>query len=222
MRYLGGKQRIAKHILPFLQSLREPGQVYVEPFVGAASIFCKMDGPKVGYDVVPELVELLEAVRDGWDPPTSISKEQYLAAKEGQIDGALRAFIGFGCSFGGKWFGGFAQSKDRNYASNARNSLLKKAPGLGGEFAVKSFFQLDVEGCLIYCDPPYRGTTLPGTRNNFDSDEFWDYAKTLSKRNTVLVSETNVPEWSEVLWESVVRTDMQSKNRDRTEKLVRI
>ena len=220
MRYFGGKARIAKHIVPILKQHREEGSVYVEPFVGGGSIFCSMDGPKVGFDVVPELVELLEMVRDGWEPPENITRRQYELAKSGEISGHLRAFIGFGCSFGGKWFGGFAQSKDRNYATNARNSLLKKAPGLNGEFAVKSFFDLDCSGCLVYCDPPYEGTTPPGSRCNFDSDKFWEHAQHLAQNNKVFVSEQSVPEGAKVVWESVVKTDMQSQNRKRHEKLV--
>ena len=37
------------------------------------------------------------------------------------------SFVGFGCSFAGKWFGGYARSNDkRNYAKMAKNSLNKK------------------------------------------------------------------------------------------------
>src|SRR6516162_9941703 len=115
-----------------LRSLRPPGAPFIEPFVGAASITVWMKNPRVCSDANPDIVALLQAVRDGWRPPTEVSIETYEALRRGEIlDPRMRAFIGFGCSFGGKWMGGFARSsKQPNFAATAARSLLQKAQRL--------------------------------------------------------------------------------------------
>lgn len=220
MRYFGGKARIANKIIPIISSARQG--LYVEPFVGGCNTFCKMEDPKLGLDVVPELIELWEALQGGWKPPKTVTKEMYQAAKDGLITGADRAFIGFGCSFGGKWFGGYARSANRNYAENAYNSLMKKLPGIKeASFRVQDYFTFDISDATIYCDPPYAGHVQPGTRSNFDHDMFWEHTKHLATKNIVFVSEVTAPV-GEVVWEQTVAIDMQTNNRTRTEKLYKL
>lgn len=203
MRYLGGKAKVAKQIAEIIGEFRVKGQKYVEPFVGAASVFSLVPGPKVGFDICPELISLLRAVRDGWDPPSKVTRDEYYEAKRKPGPPWLQAFIGFGCSYGGKWFGGYASTEGRNYAAEARYALLKLRPGLSGApFFVGDFLDYYADGCIIYCDPPYRGTTLPGKKAVFDYDAFWKKAASLAERNTVLVSELTAPKDYPVLWES--------------------
>ena len=59
------------------------------------------------------------------DTSDNISEEEYKLAKTRKDH--LKAFVGFGCSFAGKYFGGYARgSEERNYCSNAKHSILKK------------------------------------------------------------------------------------------------
>ena len=69
-----------------------------------------------------------KALQNGWIPPNDISEEEYKYIRENKNENmALTSFVGFGCSFAGKWFGGYARSNDkRNYAKMAKNSLNKK------------------------------------------------------------------------------------------------
>lgn len=214
MRYFGGKARISSDIVAVLSRVREPNQGYLEPFLGGGSVFSQMKNPKIGSDVVPELIEFWQAVQNGWVPPDNITKEEYEKAKEGQITGPLRAFIGFGCSFGGKWFGGYANTPGRNYALNAKNSTLKKRPGfLGAKIILKDFFDCDIRGSLIYCDPPYIGKTKPGTRTSFDSERFWEHVRYLSRCNQVFVSEIVAPSDFKEVWTKSIKADMDQKSR---------
>lgn len=48
-------------------------------------------------------------------------------------------------------------------------------------------------GAIVYCDPPYKGTTQYRERG-FDHDKFWDWVRQKSKTNPVYVSEYNAPE----------------------------
>nr|WP_319571429.1 DNA adenine methylase [uncultured Draconibacterium sp.] len=45
MKYMGSKNRIAKHILPIILKNRT-NELYVEPFVGGANLIDKVDGER--------------------------------------------------------------------------------------------------------------------------------------------------------------------------------
>lgn len=97
----------------------------------------------------------------------------------------MRAFAGFGCSYRGKYFGGYAP----HGAGPARRAILKKAPLIAGvEFSCLDYREVEIpDRTLIYCDIPYRGTTQYGVR--FDHDAFWNWAETTSKTHPIVVSE---------------------------------
>lgn len=46
MKYLGSKNKIAKHILPIMLENRD-GKTWVEPFVGGANTIDKIDGKRM-------------------------------------------------------------------------------------------------------------------------------------------------------------------------------
>jgi DNA adenine methylase len=71
---MGSKNRIAKHILPIMLAERKPDQWWVEPFVGGANMIDKVVGNRMGNDSHEFLIALLVALRDGYTPPTYISK----------------------------------------------------------------------------------------------------------------------------------------------------
>jgi DNA adenine methylase len=112
MQYLGGKARLAKRICAILESHRAPGQRFVDVFTGGANIVAGMGdhGPRVANDGCEPLIALYQAWLAGWRPPAEVSEELYreVKAKRDPSD-PLTAFVGVGCSFGGKWFGGFAR-----------------------------------------------------------------------------------------------------------------
>ena len=49
------------------------------------------------------------------------------------------------------------------------------------------------QNALIYCDPPYAGTT-GYNGGDFDSDRFWEWAREVSKQNLLAVSEYKAPD----------------------------
>lgn len=200
MKYVGGKQAIAKELVQLFGRLDCP---YWEPFVGAASVIEKVSAPvRWGTDIDPHIIGWLRQTQAGWKPPITISEEQYQAARmlqpQSEEEFAYKAFVGYGCSFGAKWFGGYARCKTgaRNYAQEAHNSAVKQSPKLQGiEFAVLDFFtQCPTPNGLIYCDPPYAGTTKVGSSSKFDSVRFWDRCAELTKTHRVLVTEFQAPQ----------------------------
>jgi DNA adenine methylase len=219
VRYLGGKFRIRKQIIAYLESVRK-GKDYIEPFCGANWIVSGMTGNRTASDLSEDLILLWQALQQGWIPPTAISEQEYNDLKNAPAS-ALRGFVGYGLSFSGKWFGGYARNSHlRDYCANARGSLLKILDSIKDCSFVHcdySFYDSTVENCLIYCDPPYAGTTK--YRFDFDHSKFWNWVRETSKRNTVVVSEYSAPEDIPLALEISTKTDLRGANQDRIERV---
>jgi DNA adenine methylase len=228
MHYLGGKFRTRKRIGDLLNAVRRNGQTYWEPFVGSAWVLTQIhNGPAYASDIHEELIAMWQALMDGWEPPSIVTEEDYEIAKLGKLDPATTAFIGFGSSFSGKWFGGYARGHSRNYALDAKNSLMRKVTmlkRLDPEFFVADFMDQDPPDdlCLIYCDPPYDGTTGYGKIPDFDHKGFWQRVRILSSvGHTIIVSEYEAPDDFVCLLEMNTKTDLRTRNgsEPRIEKL---
>lgn len=223
MQYFGGKAKIAKEIVHILEYNRKPNQIFIEPFIGGSNIISKMSGIRYGFDKHRELIEMYKALQNGWIPPEIVTREDRLKAMNNEYPEYLKAFIGFGCCYSGVYFGGYASnSRGDNFAKNAKNSLLRKISIMKDViFECKDYKDLIFEDCLIYCDPPYSGTSQYKV-GNFDSEEFWEYMRIWSEYNKVFVSEYNAPNDFECIWEKKTKTEIRTKlngREDRIEKL---
>lgn len=223
---IGAKARLGPAIGEVLQRWRPAGAPFVEPFVGTGNVTIHLQNPRYCSDINPDLIALLEAIRDGWRPPGRVSAKRYADLVAKRIhDPRLRAFIGFGCSWGGKWLGGFARSSRQNFAATARRSLLDKAPLLDGvEFETCDYRELHPEGALVYCDPPYMSATVhsPGSAFiGFDHRAFWSVIRRWSKTNIVVVSEYQAPEDFEAIATFPTRLKLQNPTafKNRVERL---
>lgn len=209
MRYQGGKSRISKQIAEIITNLRPQigGQVcdFVSLFCGSCSIESKVTGfsRKILNDKHEYLIAMLKGVQSGYELPDAITPEEYKYIREHKDeDKILTGFVGFGCSFGGKWFGGYARNKTgTNYAAQSKKSLLKDMAGLMDvEFTCSDYRDVELsKNCIVYADPPYDGTTGYG-REKFDSAEFWDYMRKISQNHIVLISEQTAPEDFISIW----------------------
>lgn len=132
--------------------------------------------------------------------------------------------MGFGCSFGGRFFEGYARNKTgTNYAIQSKKSLLKDMSTLmNAEFICKDYREVDLpDKCVVYADPPYEGTK-PYGREKFNTKEFWDYMNKISENHLVFISELSAPDNFIKVWEKqVTRTlDVNKNNQFKvTEKL---
>lgn len=226
MQYFGGKAKISKYIVDYLENVRKENQVFVEPFVGGANIVSKMSGTRRAYDFNEYLIAMYQGVQNGYDLPNTITQEQYKYIKNHKDeDKVLTGFVGFGCSFAGKWFGGYARGHGGKlgYADTSKRSLLKKMNNMKDvTFECADYKTLTFNNCLIYCDPPYRGTTKFTGTPDFNSDEFWNVMRIWSKNNDVYISEYEAPSDFKCVLEISTKTDIRNgKNQldKRIEKL---
>jgi DNA adenine methylase len=223
MMYLGGKTRVSKPIAEILLAAKGGRRQYVEPFVGGAAVAALVSPsfPDVLLmDSHLDLVQMWQAVAlDGWIPPEDLSEPEYLALRT-MAPSALRAFAGFPCSFGGKWFGGYARDprpgSTRNYAATASRSIVRRAAGfqhaeiLWGDYRDAEAF-VDHEA-VVYLDPPYAGTTGYAGVDAFDSAAFWDTAERWCAREAlVFVSEYVAPAGWIPVWEADVKGSLNGR-----------
>ena len=226
MQYMGGKSRISKQIAEVLNSDIDKDTPFVSLFCGSCAIESKVQADvKILNDKHPYLIAMWQALQNGWMPPDVVTKEEYYRVKANMDENpALTGFIGFGCSFGGKWWGGYAKDKrGDDYCGQAKRGLLKDFPGVRyATFTCLDYHDVEIpDGAVVYCDPPYANTT-GYTVGQFDTDEFWNYMRQLSKRCDVYISEESAPDDFECIWsKEKVRTLEKSDNlgRVKVEKL---
>jgi len=227
MQYLGGKQRLGKTIAGFVNEFAAVfgAETYAEPFCGMVGVGRHVTvANRLFRDIHPDLIMFLQSIQMGWTPPENVTEDEYKRLRHAPPS-ALRGFVGFGCSFGGKWFGGFARdSTGTNYAvSQARSASVKMADDLVGSSIECGVYQDTPEAGITYCDPPYVGTTGYSGTGKFDHSAFWEWVR--NRRGVVIVSEYEGPKWMDVLWEKhvkcMLKRDAKSGEADtaRTEKL---
>lgn len=211
MKYMGSKNRIAKHILPIMLEYKTPEMTWVEPFVGGANMIDKVEGKRIGSDINPYLIDALIAIRDcAEDLPKNnkeFTEEDYKQLRKSD-DYKYKGYAGFAFSYSGKWLGGWCRDGlgKRDYVNESYKNAINQSPKLKGVRFIESSYNelpLNSDNCLIYCDPPYEGTT--SYRDGFDHIKFWDWCREMSDRgHTVFISEYNAPDDFKCLWQKEI------------------
>ena len=227
MKYMGSKNRIAKHILPImLKEMEERGySTWVEPFVGGGNVIDKVPSKykRIGADLNEHTIAAMLGIRDFvQDLPSLVTRKQYKELK-GSPAHTVSSWVRYECSFGSKFENGYASnSEGRNYAEKGKNLAIKQSPKIQGvEFICCSYKDLSgVTNSLLYCDPPYQGTTGYKTEE-FNHKEFFEWCRKMkSKGNSVFVSEYNAPDDFELVWQGEIKTNFSSQRKQATHKAV--
>lgn len=234
MKYIGSKERISTGIVGVLQRLIYVNNIdtYIEPFVGGANIIDKVQCKnRYGYDIDPLVIALhkiaVETPEKFDTLPKELSKQEYYAIRDGEYDLWYKAQALFFGSYNSRAYGGCygaqATTKDgkvRNYYNEALSNYKAQIPLLKGiHFDCADYREIEIpDGSLVYCDIPYKDTI--GYVSKFDTNAFWEWARELSKRAIVVVSEYEAPDDFKCIWEANLKTHLNNRNKlDRTEKL---
>lgn len=196
--YIGGKRRIARHLI----ALMPPHRTYVEPFAGGAHVFFQKPASplEVLNDIDDEIVNFLrtcqrhplELARLLKFAPASrrifVDYQQQPTAGLTEIERAARFFYLQKNAWGGRYRRQnfrYAITHSPNYTpSHLPKRLLEVAArlervqleALSYETALE---QYDRPTTLFYCDPPYVDLQL--YRHNFSDAQFVDLAHRLSR-----------------------------------------
>ena len=219
MKYMGSKARIAKYILPIILKDRKEGQCYVEPFVGGANMIDKVKGWRIGADSNEHLIYALNLIKETPHSlpkdTTEYTRDMYLAAKDKEDLSPLECLAMFAYSFSGKFKGGYAKGHPReDFQRAARNNAIKQSPNLQGvDLLSCGYSDLDIpKQSIIYCDPPYAGTTK--YKDEFDHDKFWRWCRDMSKLgHQVFISEYNAPDDFECVWSQEVKSSLSANGK---------
>ena len=111
MKYMGSKNRIAKHLIPIMVAEADKIGIttWVEPFVGGANLIDKVPNrfKRIGCDINEHVIMALIDIRDNVDNlPESVSEDCYKSLK-GTSPTTITSWIRFVCSFGGKFENGY-------------------------------------------------------------------------------------------------------------------
>lgn len=233
MKYMGSKRRIAKHIIPIMvKAADEAGIIkWVELFVGGANLIDKVPArfERVGYDLNEHVIYTLKDIRDiPGSFPDSITESEYNAIKGDEANNII-SWLRIVASFGAKLDGGYARregSDDFTFVSAGKRNALKQSTLIQSvEFIHADYRDLSFTDSLIYCDPPYKGTS--GYKvGDFNHDEFYEWCREQAKNNIVFVSEYSAPEDFELVWQGEIKTNFASTRKKAThnavEKLFRV
>jgi site-specific DNA-adenine methylase len=205
MQYQGGKSRIANVLAAKIKEICPVAEIW-EPFCGGGGMTLAL--AKAGYSVNAsdsheDLILMWQALMRGESQPFSdVTEEEYQALKKAPPS-ARRGFVGFGASFGGSWFGGFARrrfaagkpAKYQPYQEACKSVWLLH----GKTVDFKCFdYRSTPDTVLVYADPPYRGTKPYKGGDQFNHDAFWDWVR--NRKGPTFVSELQGPEDLEIVW----------------------
>ncbi len=220
MKYMGSKARLAKHLLPIILKDRKECQYYVEPFVGGANMIDKVSGLRIGGEFNRYIARMWQEISKGAKPPV-ITKEEYQEIKSNPTTYPdwFVGWVGIACSYSGKWFGGFAgkiltKGGERDSQLEAHLNLKNQLPGIKGvEFIHSSYDELEIpEQSIIYCDPPYAGTTK--YKDSFDHGPFWEWCREkVTEGHQVFISEYNAPDDFICVWQQEVRSSLSANGK---------
>ena len=223
MKYLGGKQRLGKHIAIFLKenwntlienNIHMDG--YIEPFCGSLGVLKNMtdlDTKIIANDYHPDLIQMWKEVKDkSFQYPIEVTEEDYINAKKMKSPSAMKSFVGFGLSFGGRFFGAFAHKyvneKKEDFCKEMTNSLKRIQPLIQKvEFTNMDYKEIELKNMFVYCDPPYKSTKYPIKYRTdvkhydvFDNEAFWEVMRKWSMDNFVVISEMSAPDDFVEVW----------------------
>lgn len=232
MKYMGGKTRIAKEILPLILADRKEGQYFVEPFCGGCNVTDKVLGNRIANDCNEYLIAMFEGLMSGEKYPEQISPELHSDVKACFRSGSNKyslgfiGWVGFMSTYRGTFFGGGYsgipagnKGRPRDYISEAIRNVMQQVPKLQGvEFRSGDYRNLQIpDESIIYCDPPYMNTT--GYSDGINHDEFWQWCRErVYDGHRVYISEYQAPDDFIKVWEKPMLNCM-NPDKKATERL---
>ena len=240
MHYYGGKYKSGKDISNILKSITNEIKIkgYIEPFCGALGVMRHMTNNYFkcyAFDGCEDIILLWKSVQNNKFKKPNITKNKWLELKKTNKPSALRAYAGFGLSYGGRWFSAYSQDyfdrtlTKRNQNDESYNSINNKIKNninnvIFEHRDYKNHLK-DIEkgGYLIYCDPPYVNSfeKHKGSKHKFDCKEFWDIIKKWKNwGNIIVVSERKAPKEYKCIWSKKIYNSSTNKsNETYTDKL---
>lgn len=159
--------------------------------------------------------------------PENIGRDDYNYHRSTQLHSPITGLIGFS-GFSGKYFGSYVEADTRyRYSSDPPTRYQVQLRVLSRQiramqaktsttFRQAPYWEIEPgPGDVLYCDPPYAGTT-GYTTGAFDHDAFWDWCRAQAEAGVrVFVSEYQAPEDFVPVWEGKKRVTLNHADNNR-------
>ena len=227
MKYVGSKNKIAKHIVPILQRIIYKNKIkkYIEPFCGGCNVIDKIKCNKlIAYDndIIPISIfkHYTERPQDLEILPKELTKDFYYYVRDTKefpdwYRSSILLFGSYNSRVYGGCYGATAKTKDgqiRNYYQEAINNLqeqLKRMPKI--KFSRRDYRKTKAVNSLIYCDPPYQDGI--GYKESLNYEEFWNWVRKNISKNIIVISENYAPEDFVCIWQQETTSSMNNRNK---------
>ena len=222
MKYMGSKNRISKYIVPILEKSYYDNEceIFIDACCGGCNLIDKINPniPRYANDYNEYLIEMWKGLQRGFIPKDYYTKEEYNNYKS-LNQKHIKGYVGFNCSYSGKWFGGFAgivETKQgiRNYQDEAKRNILKQIKLLKDVvFSNKSILDIKPnKKALIYCDIPYKNTTK--YKDDFNHEKFYEWCREMKKQgHTIFISEYNMPDDFICVWSKEINSSLSANGK---------
>ena len=163
---------------------------------------------RIGNDIHKELIAMWNKLQNGWIPPSHITEEEYISVRDNKerYPDYYVGYVGFHATFGAKYFGGYTRGfkadgvTPRDQSNEAYRNTMKQVQNIKDIiFTRGDYREYKIKNSVIYCDPPYQGTTEYKTVF-FDYDNFWNWCREMSKDNWIFISEYSAPRDFKCMW----------------------
>jgi hypothetical protein len=199
-----------------------------EPFCGGGAVTLALS--RVGFkvhasDSHEDLILMWQAAMRGESEPFADVSEAEHATIRFAAPSARRGFVGFGASFGGVWFGGFARhspgkgvgyscdsprmANGKFHAWHESHRSLQRLRGRSVEFTHAQYTTAP-DNSLVYADPPYVGTAPYKGAPDFDHAAFWQWVR--ERKGPTFVSELTAPDGMQIVWRKAHKSQMTSNS----------
>ena len=226
MLYRGNKRRIAREVLSFMPR----ANYFIEPFVGGGgmTMYAVESGKFKEFlcsDINDLVIDYFLSLQSGWFPDEHYSREQFNEMKVlhknkdySKYSKAEICTVGFSCAFLCKFLSSY-RSSGNSYKYPYTNAEKDLKFVNACNFRCCSYKEIEIpeKRCVIYCDPPYQ-SVLGYPTGAFDHEEFYEWAKEMSKDHYVYVSEENMPAGWKCIWNKEIGP-VGGMTRPRIEKL---
>lgn len=218
MVYQGGKTKQAKYIVPFINNCIKENNIqnYYEPFCGGLNVLDKVICKNYyANDIDEDLIAFYQYIKNGGEPLSNITKEDYNNIKNG-TDKVARGNAKYLASFGGKPWGGYSGTDKRAPTKTRYMSSLttfkKQIPNIiNTNFTSIDYKKIQfLSNSFIYLDPPYKNTT--GYTVEINYGEYYKWVLEISKNNFVIASEYNMPNNFTCFYKIPVKQSLAANN----------
>ncbi len=218
--YYGGKAKIGKDISEIILDLIKQYQLnpigYWEPFCGMLGVYRHMIVSSnfreyLATDQHESLIKMWKAAQNNFSFPNHVSEVTHYYYKNCRKSSALRAYVGFGASWGGAYFNKYIKGRISPYTKRKVEEIGKLVKHV--RFENKGYDEVKgIKNYVIYCDPPYEDcsgtsdfTDDNKSRIHFNCAAFWQWAELMSKDNLVIVSNYKAP----LKWKPIYKRELR-------------